>query len=91
MGPRGFWLWAEAEPTRPALIEADGRTTSAGELLAACNQVAHGLRSRGLETGDCVAMLLPNGGPTVEVLLAVNQSGAEHREITLAHQVPTRD
>ncbi len=75
MGPRGFWLWAEAEPTRPALVAADGHTTPAGELLAACNQVAHGLRSRGLETGDCVAMLLPNGSPTVEVLLAVMQMG----------------
>ena len=31
------------------------------------------------------------GKATLEVLLAVNQSGAEHREITLAHQVPTRD
>ena len=31
------------------------------------------------------------GMATLEVLLAVNQSGAEHREVLLSHQVPSKD
>ncbi len=75
MEARGFWAGAEAEPQRPALIDVDGREISAGELLAACNRIVHGLRAQGFERGDCVAVLLPNGAPIVEVLLAAMQAG----------------
>jgi long-chain acyl-CoA synthetase len=76
VGPRGFWLGAEAEPDRLALVDIDGREASAGALLAACNQVSHGLRARGCGQAECVAMVLPNGAPALEVLLAVMQSGS---------------
>ena len=72
---RGFWVAAQAEPDRRALVEADGRAITMGELLAACNRVVHGLRAQGLEHGDCIATLLPNGAPAVEVLLAAMQAG----------------
>jgi len=71
----GFWRSAEAEPRRVALVDPGGRALEAGELLAACNRIAHGLRARGVATGDVVAALLPNGAPTVELLAAVMQIG----------------
>ena len=72
---RGFWQAALSEPDRPALILAGEARRSAGELLAAGNQLVHGLRARGLDRGDCVAMLLPNGAENVELLIAVLQAG----------------
>ena len=75
MEVRGFWCAAEADPSRPALIAPDGSATSAGELLASCNRIVHGLRARGFQQGDCVAVLLPNGVPMLEVLMASMQAG----------------
>jgi long-chain acyl-CoA synthetase len=75
MPTRGFYRAAEAEPERTALVLPDGATVAAGELLARSNRLAHGLRELGLRRGDCVAMLLPNGAPTIEVLLATLQTG----------------
>jgi long-chain acyl-CoA synthetase len=70
-----FWLRAEAEPERLALVEPGGRTWTAGALAARLNQLVHGLRAHGLAHGDAVAVLLPNGEPLVTALLAVMQAG----------------
>jgi long-chain acyl-CoA synthetase len=75
MPVRGFWQAALADPARPALIEASGRTLSAEELAGASHQLVHALRARGLARGDVVAMLLPNAAPALEVLLAAMQGG----------------
>jgi long-chain acyl-CoA synthetase len=75
MPTRGFYRAAEAEPSRTALVLPDGRSRSAGELLASCNRLSHGLRELGLRRGDCVAMLVPNGSEAIEVLLAALQTG----------------
>ena len=45
--PRGFWVAAREEPERVALIDADGRAWTAGELLAGANRLVHALRARG--------------------------------------------
>ncbi len=47
----------------------------AGELFKRCNQIVHGLRALGLRRGDCIATVLPNGPPMVELCLAALQSG----------------
>jgi long-chain acyl-CoA synthetase len=73
--PASFWLRAEAEPGRLALVEPDGRRLVAGVLAARCHALVHGLRARGLAHGDAVAVLLPNGEPLVATLLAVMQAG----------------
>src|SRR5688572_14310857 len=73
--PPSFWVGAEQEPERLALVEPDGRSWTAGALAARGNQVMHGLRARGLGHGDAVAVLLPNGEPLVGTLLAVMQAG----------------
>ncbi|MFM8802653.1 MAG: AMP-binding protein, partial [Planctomycetia bacterium] len=71
----GFWPIAQADPDHLALVAPDERLVTAGELLASCNQVVHGLRVLGLEPGDAVAMLLPNGVEVFELYLAVLQAG----------------
>ncbi len=73
--PRGFWAAAAAEPDRVAVIDPDGRTWSAGELLAGANRTVNALRTLGLRPGDPVATLLPNRAETIQTLLAVFQAG----------------
>ena len=71
----GFWEIAQANPDHLAIVDPDERLVSAGELLASCNQIVHGLRALGLQPGDAVAMLLPNGVEVFELYLAVLQAG----------------
>ncbi len=71
----GFWKYAEADPATLALVDPDGRAWTRGELLAECNRLVHGLRALGLEKGDCVATLLPNGTPAIALYLAAAQAG----------------
>jgi long-chain acyl-CoA synthetase len=75
VGELGFWNVAQNNPDMEYLIEPDHTAHTAGELLGACNQVVHGLRSLGLEKGDTVAVLLPNGAPFVELIFAAGQAG----------------
>ena len=70
-----FWLVAQTDPAHTALVTPEGGEVSAGALLAACNQVVHGLRARGLGEGATVAVLLPNGPEMLEVYLAAMQAG----------------
>ena len=71
----GFWRLAKADPERMALITPDGRENTAGELLAAANQVSHGLRALGLERGDTVAAVMPNGIEFLQLYLGATQIG----------------
>ncbi len=71
----GFWNTATAHPDRLALATADAKEYSAGELAAASNRLARGLRSLGLGRGDVVATVLPNGVEMIELYLACFQSG----------------
>jgi long-chain acyl-CoA synthetase len=78
---RGFWIAAEQEPERPALVDPAGGVHTAGALGAAANRLVHGLRARGLRAGDGVAVVLPNGVELVEVLLAAMQAGWHYTAI----------
>lgn len=57
--------WAAIDPARVVVIElgADGHvsTFSAGELRVQSNRLASALRKRGVNSGDRVAILLPQG------------------------------
>jgi long-chain acyl-CoA synthetase len=75
MADLGFWRLAEADRDRLALVGPDGSERTAGELLDRANQIAHGLRALGLETGDTVALLLPNGIELIETYLGAMQIG----------------
>src|SRR5262245_4387432 len=75
MAQLGFWSFAAGDPGALALVDPDGREWSRGELAGASNRVAHGLRALGLGRGDCVAAVLPNGAPMIQVYLAIAQTG----------------
>ena len=75
MADLGFWAIAADDPGHLALVEADGRETSAGDLLAGGNQVARGLQAMGLQRGDVVSALLPNRREMVELVLGATQIG----------------
>src|SRR5262245_1529847 len=62
-------------PDQVAIVDPEQREVRAGDLLASCNQLVHGLRAAGLEPGDAVAMLLPNSREVFELYLAVLQAG----------------
>ena len=75
MGSLGFWGRAQQSPDWIAVIEADGTEHRAGDLLGRANQIVHGLRALGLQPGDGIASLLPNGAAPIELYLAALQAG----------------
>ena len=75
MAQLGFWSFAQRDPGALALVDPDGREWTRGELLSGANQIVHGLRALGLGRGDCVAAVLPNGAPMIQIYLAIAQAG----------------
>ena len=71
----GFWSIAEADPGRVAVVDADGRRTTFGELAGLTNRFTRGLRALGLGAGDGVVTVLPNGLEQVALRLAAYQGG----------------
>jgi long-chain acyl-CoA synthetase len=71
----GFWNFAKENPSALALVTPDEQRVTRGELAAAANRVARGLRALGLAQGDSVAVVLENGQPFVELYLACWQAG----------------
>jgi long-chain acyl-CoA synthetase len=71
----GFWNYAEEDPGYVAIVDPDGTEHLAGDVLARANQVVHALRSLGMERGDTVAAVLPNGSNPFHVYLAALQAG----------------
>ncbi len=71
----GFYRYAQAEPGVVALVDPDGTEHSAGALLSQANRYVHALRELGLQVGDSVAAVLPNGVRPVELYLAALQAG----------------
>ena len=76
--PRGFWVAAREEPARVALIDADERAWTAGELLADANRLVHALRARGVQPFDPVATLTRNSAELFQTLLAIFQGGWQY-------------
>lgn len=72
--------WAELEPARTAIIEVapdwSATSVSFGALRAQSNRLAHALRARGLQAGDRVAILLPQGRAVLVSHLAAYKLGA---------------
>ncbi|MFI7616500.1 acyl-CoA synthetase [Nonomuraea terrae] len=75
MGTLGFWRLAEADPEWVAAVDPDGTEHRAGELLARSNRLVHGLRALGLEPGDGICGLVPNGADGLVLYLAALQAG----------------
>ena len=75
MAELGFWNFARRDPSKLALVAPDERAFTRGELFAASNRLVRGLRALGLQKGDAVAMVLPNGPEVIELYLACFQAG----------------
>jgi long-chain acyl-CoA synthetase len=75
MGSLGFWRLAQQNPDWIAAVDPDGTEHAAGDLLARSNQVVHGLRALGMETGDGFCGLVPNGVDGLVLYLAALQAG----------------
>ena len=75
MGSLGFWRLAQRDPDWIAAVDPDGTEHTAGELLARANQTVHGLRALGLEPGDGICGLVPNGVDGLVLYLAALQAG----------------
>jgi len=71
----GFWRIATADPDRVAIIDADGRVLSYGELLEHSRAIARGLDALGLRRGDAIAAILPNHRTFLGTWLAATESG----------------
>ncbi|MFI7121621.1 acyl-CoA synthetase [Amycolatopsis sp. NPDC049868] len=74
-GTLGVWNIAAQEPERVALVDPDGRSIGYGDLAAKANAYARGLQALGLEAGDVVVVLQPNGDELVAAYFAAIQSG----------------
>ena len=75
MSDLGFWRVAAADPDRLAVVDAEERRTTFGELAAASNRTASALRALGLRRGDAVAMVMPNDRAFLDLYLATLQTG----------------
>src|SRR5262249_7686019 len=75
MGSLGFWRLARTDPDWIACVDTDGTEYRAQDLLARCNRVVHGLRALGLQPGDGICGLVPNGVDGLILYLAALQVG----------------
>lgn len=71
----GLWNIAAERPELTAAVDPDGTEVSYGALAAKANAYARGLQALGLETGDSIVVLQPNGVELVAAYFAALQSG----------------
>jgi long-chain acyl-CoA synthetase len=70
-----FWGFAAKHPDHVAIVDADERRVTEGELLAEVNQLSRGLQALGLRPGDSIAAMLPNSREAMALYLAMQQIG----------------
>jgi long-chain acyl-CoA synthetase len=71
----GLWTIAGTAPGSTAVIESTGRVVTYGELAAAADRYAGGLRGLGLRPEDTIVVLLPNCADLLAVYFAALQAG----------------
>jgi long-chain acyl-CoA synthetase len=71
----GFWWIADDHPAELAIAASPDGAWTYAELAGRAHQVVHLLRAQGLEAGDVVAAMLPNGVDLVTVSLACHEAG----------------
>ena len=84
----GFWERAQEDSEWLATVEPDGTEHRAGDLLGRVNQLVHALRARGLQAGDGITALVPNGIAPQELCLAALQAGWYYTPINWHFTVP---
>ncbi|GIH06222.1 putative acyl-CoA ligase [Rhizocola hellebori] len=71
----GLWNIAKTQSSRTAIVEPDGRELTYAELAAEADRIGRGFCELGMQAGDSVATLLPNGADLVAVYFAAIQTG----------------
>jgi long-chain acyl-CoA synthetase len=71
----GLWNIAREQPDLTAVVDPDGRQVTYAELAAAADRYGRGFQAMGLEPGDAVVLLLPNGIDLVSVYFGAFQTG----------------
>ena len=84
----GFWNYALEDPDALAVVDPDGTEYTAAEVAARSHRMVHALRSLGLEVGDTVAAVLPNGINPVTVYLGALESGLYYVPINYRLSAP---
>lgn len=70
------WDIAKSHPDRLAIAIADtGARRTYGEMIANANRLAHHMVALGLQTGDCLAILMENRPEFLEAVWAAKQIG----------------
>ncbi|HEX6353712.1 acyl-CoA synthetase [Actinophytocola sp.] len=75
MASIGLWNIAREQPERTAVVDPDGRQVTYAEMAAAADRYGRGFQAMGLEPGDAVVLLLPNGIDLVSVYFGAYQTG----------------
>lgn len=70
---RSFFEYAGKDPDRVAVVHADGRQITYGEMRDDANRIGNFLWDRGLTPGDTVACLLPNSYQLMAVVRGATQ------------------
>ncbi len=71
----GLWNIAREQPDLTAVVDPDGREVTYAELAAAADRYGRGFQAMGLNPGDAVVLLLPNGIDLVSVYFGAFQTG----------------
>ncbi|WP_395025041.1 AMP-binding protein [Comamonas odontotermitis] len=71
-----FFSWADAQPDRVVLTQADsGKCHTAGDIARGARRLAQWFAAQGLQAQDTVAVLLENRREIVELVLAAREAG----------------
>ncbi|MGE0881283.1 MAG: AMP-binding protein [Acidimicrobiia bacterium] len=71
----GMWRWAEAEPDRRAVVDAEGNEYTFADMACGANRTLHGLRAAGMNLEDNFAVVLPNSKQWWDFYFAAVQGG----------------
>ncbi len=75
MADMGLWKIAEQQPTRTAVVTPTGESVSYADLAGAADRYGRGLQSMGLEPGDSIVLMLPNGADLLAAYFAALETG----------------
>ena len=82
---------ADRAPSRAAVIDPDGSATTWRELEHRVARAAGGLRARGVQAGDRVGVMLPNGSAFPAAFWGICRAGATMVPVNPAYTPPERD
>lgn len=84
-----FFSWADAQPERVVVTQAEsGATYRAGDMAHNARQMAQWLAAQGLQAGDTVAVLLENRREILELVLAAREAGL-YAAVISTHLTPS--